>query len=153
MKPSIVAFSNQLLANDDEFRQGGSVVLSTMFGVCMDLKLNAIVKFNSTGDFTSGNIFVSHGKTQRTIGYAIGTRFGNSLDLREDKKIKGLKYRILRADDRKNGCSIVSAMGLSETEKLEISFSYPIGDDLSRKYTDQIASIDPALTNLNSNSA
>jgi hypothetical protein len=137
----LTGVSSQLnAAKNDDFVLGKSVVLSAMFGVCMDVKLGAIVRFRTGEDFTPGEIHVGQGKVYRRIDYGVGTRFDSALTFKADQRLNGLGYKILRAEDRKNGVFTVKATGLGNVDKLDVSFSYPIGDTVSARYTDQIVS-------------
>ena len=126
-------------AENDEFKEGRSIVLSAVHGVCLELKdLGANAKSYRAEDFMAGEIDVGVGKAHRKIGYGIGVRFNKDLPFKIDSRFGKIQFRVIKADDRKNGVTVVKVTGLGNRPELDVRFNYPIGDLLSARYVEQI---------------
>ncbi len=124
---------------NDKNGESPPVVMSTAFGICVDLGLPVIVNFESAGDFTAGNVRIGSGPSFRRIEYGIGTSFDKELPYKTIQKID-TPYQVFTSDQRKYGITNVKVVGIGQVTDLDVIFSYPIGDKISLDHTKRIIS-------------
>jgi hypothetical protein len=115
------------------------IVLSSIFGICINPGVPVNVNFESAGDFTPGQIRIGSGSSFRRIDYGVGLRFEKGLRY-VPLSLADTPYQVYTADQVNHGVTNVKVIGMGKVPGLELIFSYPIGDQVALAYIKTIIS-------------